>query len=145
MPHQLLLAADHAGFALKEYLMEKLLGLGLAAKDLGCYDENPVDYPDFAIKLVEELLQIEGTRGILVCGTGIGMAMTANRYPGIRAALCHDSYTARQARAHNNSNILCLGGRIIGTALAEDITHTWLQTAFDGGRHQRRLDKITRP
>ena len=138
----ILLAADHGGFALKEYIKEQLEDQGYDVTDLGCLSEDSVDYPDYAATLAERIISGAATRGILVCGTGIGMSIAANRFAGIRAALCHDVFSARMTREHNDSNVLCLGARVIGVGLAMDIVNTWLDTNFSGGRHQRRLDKI---
>jgi ribose 5-phosphate isomerase B len=101
-----------------------------------------VDYPDLAVKVAEKVARGEVERGLLICGTGIGMSIVANRFAGVRAALCHDLYTARVSREHNNANILALGGRLIGKGLAREILKVWLETEFQGGRHERRLDKI---
>ena len=111
--------------------------------DQGTYSEESVDYPDYAKKVSEVVLRGAAV-GILICGTGIGISMAANRHPGIRAALCENEFTARMARAHNDANILCMGGRVVGTALAESIVNTFLSTSFEGGRHARRVDKIER-
>jgi ribose 5-phosphate isomerase B len=104
--------------------------------------KESVDYPDYAQKVSEAVSSGAADRGILICGTGIGMSITANRYPGVRAALCHDHFTARMSRLHNDANILVLGDRVIGKGVALDMVQTWLETGFEGGRHQKRLDKI---
>jgi len=137
------LGSDHAGFELKEDLRSFLGERQVEILDLGTFSEAPVDYPDVAIKVAEEVSRGEVERGLLICGTGIGMSMVANRFAGVRAALCHDVYTARMSREHNNANILALGGRVIGKGLAREILKVWLETQFQGGRHERRLDKIT--
>lgn len=134
--------ADHGGWELKEALKPFLAGLGHQVQDLGPYDEAAVDYPDFGIAVASAVAAGKADRGILICGTGIGMAIVANRHPGIRAALCHDLYTARLSREHNDANILVLGGRIIGKGLALEMARVWLETEFTGGRHSRRLDKV---
>ena len=139
----ILLAADHGGFALKEYIKTQLEEQGYTVADLGCLSEDSVDYPDYAATLSERIIGGIALRGILVCGTGIGMSIAANKFAGIRAALCHDVFSARMTREHNDSNVLCLGARVLGIGLAMDIVNTWLTTEFIGGRHQRRLDKIT--
>lgn len=137
------LGSDHAGFELKEDLRSFLGERQVEILDLGTFSEAPVDYPDVAIKVAEKVSRGEVERGLLICGTGIGMSMVANRFAGVRAALCHDVYTARMSREHNNANILALGGRVIGKGLAREILKVWLETQFQGGRHERRLDKIT--
>ena len=136
------LASDHAGFQLKEFVREHLAGRGVTPLDLGTDSTRSVDYPDFARKVCEEILDGRAEKGILICGTGLGMSMMANRYKGIRGALCHDHFTALAARSHNNANVLILGGRILGTDLAKEIVDTWLDTPFEGGRHEGRIDKF---
>jgi ribose 5-phosphate isomerase B len=137
------LGSDHAGFELKEDLQAYLAEGQVEVLDLGAFGEAPVDYPDVAGKVAEKVSRGEVERGLLICGTGIGMSIVANRFAGVRAALCHDVYTALMSREHNNANILALGGRLIGKGLAREILKVWLETEFQGGRHQRRLDKIT--
>lgn len=134
------IASDHAGYLLKQALVPFLGELGHEVQDLGCNSQAPVHYPDFADRLCLAMKDCAFERGILVCGTGIGMSMAANRHRYIRAALCHDALGARLSREHNNANVLCLGGRILGTALAMDIVAVWLATEFAGGRHQRRIE-----
>lgn len=136
------ISSDHAGFELKEYLKEFLAQKGSVVEDLGPEDTQSVDYPDYGIKMALKLTDHPECAGILVCGTGIGMSMVVNRFPRIRGALCHDVYTAQMSRAHNDANVLVIGGRVIGKGLAEGIVETWLNTPFEGGRHQRRVDKI---
>ncbi|MCL2547684.1 MAG: ribose 5-phosphate isomerase B [Symbiobacteriaceae bacterium] len=143
MPQRVLLAADHAGYLLKKHLHAVLQAKGYDAVDLGCFSMDAVDYPEYANAVVEGVKADPQVLGILVCGTGIGMCITANKHSGIRAALCHDTYAARLAREHNDSNILCLGAHSIGFGLAEVITLTWLQGTFLGGRHKRRNDQIS--
>jgi ribose 5-phosphate isomerase B len=140
----IVIASDHAGVPLKRELIKVLEARREDYTDLGPLDERSVDYPDYAHRLVSKLVDGPAEYGVLVCGTGIGMAMTANRYPGIRAALCHDSYTTEMARRHNDANVLCLGGRVIGVAVAARALEVFLDTRFEGGRHQRRVDKIER-
>ena len=138
----ILIASDHAGFKLKQHVITFLTGHGHEVRDMGVEDEHSVDYPDFAHRLAAAIQAGEAERGILICGTGLGMSMTANRHPGIRAALCHDAYTAEFSRRHNDANVLCMGGRTTGPAVAEQITEIFLATPFEGGRHQRRVGKI---
>lgn len=136
------LGADHAGFVLKTEIGELLQTLGYEILDCGCYAQERVDYPDYAA-LVSKNVQSEKARfGILVCGTGIGMAMTANKFKGIRAASIADEYSVLMARKHNNLNVLCLGGRVIGSGTAALLVETFLKTGFEGGRHAERLGKI---
>jgi len=139
------IGSDHAGFDLKEYLLREELGprTDLDVTDMGTDSEQSVDYPDFAKKVAKKVTDGEVDFGILICGTGIGMSMTANKFAGIRAVNATNSYTAKMARRHNNSNILCLGSRNLGTELAAQILSDWLKEDFDGGRHQRRVDKIS--
>ncbi|NWF53339.1 MAG: ribose 5-phosphate isomerase B [Syntrophaceae bacterium] len=137
------LGSDHAGFELKEDLRAYLTERQVAFLDLGTFSEAPVDYPDVAAKVAEKVCRGEVARGLLICGTGIGMSIVANRFAGVRAALCHDIYTARISREHNDANILALGGRLIGKGLAREILKTWLETEFQGGRHERRVQKIS--
>ena len=139
------LASDHAGIELKGRFVGILHDLGHEAIDLGPIDHSSVDYPDFAHALVRELAAGRAERGVLVCGTGIGMSMTANRHEQIRAALCHDAFTAEMARRHNDANVVCIGARVTGESVAEQILHVFLDTTFEGGRHKRRVAKITPP
>ena len=136
------IASDHGGFDLKESIIAHLLNTDCKVDDLGPYSGDSVDYPDFGIKLAEEVSGGKVERGIVICGTGIGMSIVVNRFPGIRGTLCSDLFTAKLCREHNDSNILVMGGRVIGKGLAAEIVNTWLNTPFEGGRHQRRLDKI---
>lgn len=136
------IASDHGGFSFKEIIKAWLTEMDLPFLDLGCPDESSVDYPEYADKLVKAVANKEVERGILICGTGIGMSISANRMPGIRATLVHDAYTARMSREHNDSNVLVLGGRVLGVEVARDILDIWINTPFGGDRHQRRLDKI---
>lgn len=133
---------DHAGFDLKEPLLECIEKLGHKVLDFGTNSMESVDYPDFSCQVVQAIVSKRADVGLLLCGSGIGMSIAANRNPLIRAALCHHEYDARVARAHNDANILCLGGRVIGADLAKVCLKTFLATPFEGGRHQRRLDKI---
>ena len=136
------LGADHAGFELKEKIKAFLTEEGHEVLDLGCFSKESVDYPIYGVKVARALLKGEAERGILVCGTGLGMSMVANRFPGIRAALCHEPFTARMSRLHNDANILVLGGRVIGDVLALEMVKVFLETPFEGGRHQRRINQI---
>jgi ribose 5-phosphate isomerase B len=135
--------SDHAGFGLKEKLEEKLLSMGDDVIDLGTVDgDNSVDYPDFGEKVARAVAAEQGTLGLLVCGTGIGVSIAANKIDGVRAARVTDTYSARMARLHNDANVLCLGERVTGGGVAEEIVKTFRDTQFEGGRHQRRIDKI---
>lgn len=133
---------DHAGIDLKNHTCEYLKSKGLEVEDMGPFSKDRVDYPDYAVKVCEKVLADEGSMGILICGSGIGISMAANRHHGIRAALCHDAYTAKMGRAHNNANVLCFGERIVGIGVAESIIDAWLEAEFEGGRHAGRVDKI---
>ncbi|NOZ28356.1 MAG: ribose 5-phosphate isomerase B [Chloroflexi bacterium] len=135
-------ASDHAGLDLKKEIIAFLRMEGFDVEDLGPHTDDSVDYPDYAHKVVQRLQAGECTFGILIGGTGIGMSIAANRYPGIRAAVCTDAYMARISREHNDANILCLGAHVVGTGRALDIVHTWIRASFDGGRHARRVAKL---
>lgn len=137
------IGSDHGGYQLKEHLVAKLSAEGFEISDLGTNSDESVDYPDFAEQVCRRVLDGEADIGILVCGTGIGMSMAANRHRGIRAALCHNEYSARMSREHNNANVLCLGDRVIGPGLAESIVAVWITTQFSGGRHQTRISKFS--
>ncbi|MCL4425452.1 MAG: ribose 5-phosphate isomerase B [Firmicutes bacterium] len=136
------LGADHGGYALKEYVKKVLAEDSVEFHDFGTFSEDSVDYPDYAQKVAEEVAAGNFERGILICGTGIGMEIAANKVPGVRAALVHDVYSAQATRQHNDANILTMGGRVIGPALAGAIVKAWLSSRFEGGRHARRLEKI---
>ncbi|MDR2105648.1 MAG: ribose 5-phosphate isomerase B [Deferribacteraceae bacterium] len=138
------IASDHGGFTLKSLILEELMRLGRTSVDLGVFSSERADYPDQAKLLAEAILSGDSKMGVLICGTGIGMSITANRYKGIRAALCHDEYTARMSRQHNDANVLVLGGRVLGVETALGILNVWLSTGFEGGRHIERLNKIER-
>jgi len=136
---------DHGGFALKEAVLGALAELKVEYKDFGCFSEEAVDYPDIAGEVARAVASGEYDRGILMCGTGIGMSIAANKVKGIRAAHCEEVVSARLSRAHNNANVLTMGGRILGPELAAAIVKEWIQTEFDsGGRHSRRVNKIAR-
>ena len=136
------LGADHAGYTLKEMLKETLDKLGVTYEDLGTHDQTSCDYPDFAFAVARGVADGRFDRGILFCGTGIGMCIAANKVPGIRAAFCKDHYTAAMSRRHNDSNVLTLGAWVMGVGTASDVAETWLAEDFEGERHRRRLDKI---
>lgn len=141
-PFHVALGADHAGFALKDSLAEALRGLGHVVLDLGTTGPARVDYPDFGRAVAMAVRDGRAERGVLVCGTGIGISIAANRFAGIRAALCHDATTARLARAHNDANVIAFGARIIGPEVAEDALRAFLATPFEGGRHEGRIAKL---
>jgi ribose 5-phosphate isomerase B len=145
MTKGLLIAADHGGFELKERLKRTLDRLGVGYEDLGTHSADSVDYPDLGHAAARAVARGEAERALLVCGTGLGMSMTANRHPGVRAALAYDEETARLAREHNDANVLALGGRFLDPDRAERILEIWLQTPFQGGRHDRRIRKIDSP
>ena len=138
----IVVASDHAGVDLKARLIKLIGEAGHEVRDLGPADTSSVDYPDYAHKVARAVAAGDADRGILICGTGIGMSLAANRHPRIRAALCHDAFTAEMARLHNDANVLCVGARSTGEAVVEQIVRIFLGTAFEGGRHQRRVDKI---
>lgn len=138
------LGSDHAGFELKESLKRYLDGKNLEYTDFGIFSMDSGEYPEYAYKVCNAMMQSKYDRGILICGTGIGMCMTANKIKGIRAALAYDIHTAQLSRLHNDANVLCLGGREVKESMALDIVDTWLNTSFEGGRHQKRIDLITK-
>jgi len=135
-------ACDHGGFDLKATVMAVLQALGHEVEDLGTYDRSSCDYPDYAQKVAEGVASGTYDRGVLICGTGIGMSIAANKVAGVRAALCNEVYSARMARAHNDANVLCLGARVVGPGVAEEIVRAFFTTEHEGGRHARRVDKI---
>jgi len=137
------IASDHAGFELKVNIVLLLSELGYEVNDMGPANADSVDYPDYGISVAQAVTANKISRGIVICGTGIGMSIVVNRFPGIRGTLCSDVYTAKVCRQHNNSNILIMGGRVIDHDLAKEMVKVWLNTPFEGGRHQKRLDKIT--
>ena len=143
MPEKIAIASDHAGRELKDDLVEFLRTLGLDPVDMGTDADESVDYPDFGIPVAEAVSGGEYARGILVCGTGVGMSILANKFRGVRAALVSDIFTARMAKEHNNANILVIGGRVVGRDLAREMVRAWHEAEFAEGRHQRRLDKIS--
>ena len=139
MIKKIIIGSDHGGFNLKNEIIKHLTKKGVEVNDRGCYTLASCDYPIIAQDVAQEVLNTN-SMGILVCGTGIGVSIVANRFKGIRASHCTDTFTARMTRMHNNSNILCLGERITGAGLAVDIVDTWLNTEFEGGRHQKRIE-----
>jgi ribose 5-phosphate isomerase B len=141
----ILIASDHAGFHLKRVVLEHLQARGLPVADLGTHTDASVDYPDFAGRMARALAAGDGERGVLICGTGIGIAMAANRHPHVRAAVCHDVSSAQLTRRHNDANVLALGARLIGETVALDCVDAFLATGFEGGRHARRVDLMSRP
>ncbi|HHY69418.1 MAG TPA: ribose 5-phosphate isomerase B [Bacillota bacterium] len=136
------LGSDHAGYDLKNRIKDFVETLGYEPYDLGPYSQESVDYPDFAVKVAHAVRDKQCDLGILVCGTGLGMAIAANKIKGIRAVTCSDTFSARCSREHNDANILCIGARVVGEGLAMDIVKTWLEAEFEGGRHLRRVNKI---
>ena len=143
MAEKIAIASDHAGFELKTQLKQELGQLGFEVLDLGTDGPASVDYPDFASKMADVLASGTVQRGVLVCGSGIGISMAANRHRHVRAALAHDHLTAKLARQHNNANVLCLGGRTTGPDVAKDCLRVFLETEFEGGRHQNRVAKFS--
>ena len=136
------IGCDHAGFELKQEILSLLEGLNIQVVDYGTDGNKSVDYPDYGAKVSQAVSSGKVDRGILICGTGIGMSIVANKFRGVRASLCQDVFSARMSRRHNDANILVLGGRVIGKDIAKEIVTTWLDTSFEGDRHRRRLDKI---
>lgn len=139
---KVIIASDHGGFNLKNSIVQKLQDTGVDITDFGPDSDDSVDYPDFARPVAEKVASGEYDRGILICGTGIGMSITANKVRNIRCALVHDTFSAKATRAHNDSNMLAMGERVIGPGLADDIVDIWLNTEYEGGRHERRVCKI---
>lgn len=136
------IGSDHGGYTLKEEIIAWLKDMGHAVEDLGCDSADPVDYPVYAVAVARKVALGTADTGILVCGTGLGMSMAANKVPGIRAAVCNDVYCAEQARAHNDANVITIGGRVVDSATARRIVETFLNTKFEGGRHARRVEQI---
>lgn len=136
------LGCDHAGFLLKEAVLEALRDAGVDVRDMGTFSEESVDYPDVAERVARAVAAGEVERGILLCGTGIGVSIAANKVPGVRAALCHDTFSARMSRAHNDANVLAMGSRVVGAGLAREIVKAWLDGTFEGGRHAARVEKL---
>lgn len=138
------IGSDHGGFHLKEDIKKYLVENSIECQDFGTYDTEPVDYPDVAVEVARAVAGSQYDKGIIICGTGIGVSIAANKIPGIRAALCHDTFSAKASREHNDANVLTLGERVIGRGLALEIVKAWLAAGFSGGRHQKRVDKISR-
>jgi ribose 5-phosphate isomerase B len=138
----IIMGCDHAAYELKENIKAFIQQKGIAVHDVGAFSAESVDYPDFGCRVAGAVSAGEYSRGILLCGTGLGMSMVANKFQHVRAALCNDLFSAIMCRRHNDANILVLGGRVIGDVLAREIVSAWLETPFEGGRHQRRLDKF---
>ncbi len=138
----IVIASDHAGVEYKSALSEVIRASGRDIHDLGPSDTTSVDYPDFAHRVAAAVARGEAEMGVLICGTGIGMSLSANRHRGVRAALCHDAFTAEMSRRHNDANVLCIGARVTGLGVAEQMVQIFLETPFEGGRHQRRVDRI---
>lgn len=137
------IGCDHGGLEHKNAIVEHLKARGFEVKDSGIYEQKSVDYPDIAVKVCSDITAGECELGILVCGTGIGMSIAANKIKGIRAAACSEHFSAKYTRLHNNSNVLCLGGRVIGTGTATELVDLFVDTQFEGGRHANRVEKIT--
>jgi ribose 5-phosphate isomerase B len=138
----IIIGSDHAAFPLKEVLKNFIAEQGIEIQDAGTFSQSSVNYPEYGIKVAKAVSEGKFKRGVLLCGTGLGMSMVANRFPHVRAALCNDLFSVKMSREHNDSNILVLGGRLIGETLAIELVKTWLETAFAGGRHQTRLDQF---
>jgi len=140
---KVILSADHAGVTIRKEVSNLLEEMNIKYVDTGCEGSGSVDYPDYALPAAERVASGEFDRGILICGTGIGMSIAANKVKGVRCALTHDVYSAKLTRQHNNTNVLAMGERVIGAGLAREIVQTWLETDFEGGRHANRIGKIT--
>lgn len=139
---KIIIGSDELGYDLKEIIKNHLTDKGIEVVDAGVYDKNPVDYPDIALSVAQRIANNEFERGILICGTGIGMAITANKVPGVRAAQCHDIYSAERARKSNNAQIMTMGALVVGVELAKKLVDVWLESEFQGGRSIRKVDKI---
>jgi ribose 5-phosphate isomerase B len=139
------IASDHAGFELKSELVGELADLGFEVLDLGADGTKSVDYPDFGYAMAAAIRQAKAARGVLICGSGIGISIAANRHRQVRAALIHDAFGARMCRLHNDANVIVFGGRVIGTDIAKDCLKIFLETGFEGGRHARRVEKLSNP
>ncbi|HHD63510.1 MAG TPA: ribose 5-phosphate isomerase B [Desulfobulbaceae bacterium] len=140
---KLAIGSDHGGYDMKKTVIAYVKKLGHDVEDAGCFSKDSVDYPEIAEKVCSLIQDGVCEQGILICGTGIGMSIAANRHRNIRAALCHEAFTARMSRQHNNANVCCLGGRVLGIEVALDVVHTWVNASFEGGRHQRRIDMFS--
>ncbi|MFN0056616.1 MAG: ribose 5-phosphate isomerase B [Planctomycetales bacterium] len=141
---KIVIASDHRGYLIKGKIIGMLAELGHTAQDLGTASAEPVDYPDFAAQVARIVSRKEADRGILICGTGMGMCIAANKFVGVRACNCHDDVTAEMSRRHNDANVLCLSADLLGDRLVNRMVELWLRTEFEGGRHARRVDKISR-
>ncbi len=139
----LVIGSDHGGYELKTAILDLLQKRAIPCTDFGTQGPQSVDYPDFAAKVASAVSSGEAVLGVLICGTGIGMSITANKFPGVRAALVHDEFTAQMARQHNNANILAMGGRVLTPEQGKKLVEIWLDAEYEGGRHQKRLDKIS--
>ncbi len=137
------IGSDHGGVTIREEIKQLMDEMGIEYDDFGCECDTSVDYPDYALPVAEKVASGEYDRGILICGTGIGMSIAANKVKGIRCALVHDTFSAKATRQHNDSNVLAMGERVIGAGLAREIASVWLTTDFEGGRHERRVSKIS--
>lgn len=142
MSKRIAIGSDHAGFKLKEELEAALIAKGHDVRDLGTHDEESTDYPDYAHPVARAVAGGDAELAVLVCGTGVGMSMAANRHPGVRAAVVSEPFSARMARAHNDANVLCIGARVVGSGLALEVVEAFLETSFEGGRHARRVEKV---
>lgn len=136
------IGSDHGGYELKNFIVDFLREKGYEYKDFGCFDSESIDYPVMAKEVAKAVANEDFERGIIICGSGLGVCIAANKVKGIRAVTCHETYSAKMSRLHNNANILTMGGRVIGKDLALDVVEIWLNTEFEGGRHQRRIDMI---
>ncbi|MDN5331460.1 MAG: ribose 5-phosphate isomerase [Tepidanaerobacteraceae bacterium] len=141
---KVIIGSDHFGFDLKEVIKEHIESKGIEVVDIGVYDKTPVDYPDIGVALAERIASGEFERGILICGTGIGMAIVANKVPGVRAAVCHDVYSAERARKSNNAQVMTMGAQIVGPELAKKLVDVWLESEFQGGRSLPKVEKINK-
>lgn len=140
---KIVIGADHAGFELKAHLASRLRDAGHEVEDVGTHSLDSVDYPDLAAAVARGVASGEAERGVLVCGTGLGVAIAANKVDGVRAVTCHDHFTASMARRHNDANVVCVGARVVGSGVAEEVVAAFVESDFEGGRHGRRVDKIT--
>jgi ribose 5-phosphate isomerase B len=136
------LGSDHGGFELKEKIKNFIKELGIEVQDFGAYNTDSVDYPVIAKEIAVNVAENKYNRGIIICGSGLGVAIAANKVKGIRAVTCHDTYCARMSRLHNDANVLTMGGRVVGVDIAKEIVKIWLETEFEGGRHQKRVDML---
>lgn len=141
---KIVIASDHRGYSIKGKILALIAELGHEASDLGTDSAESVDYPDFAVKVARAISEKTADRGILICGTGMGMCITANKFPGVRACTCHDDLTAEMSRRHNDANVLCLSADLLGDRLVNRMVELWLKTEFEAGRHARRVEKISR-